>query len=63
MKAKARTEKAEHYARAWSVWHAAVLPRMKDMPSLADLTGIRPPIKKMTPAEMKAAWAPMREIA
>lgn len=63
MKAKARTEKSEHQARAWHAWHTAVMPRMKEIPSLADLTGERPQIKKQTPAEAQSIFAAMREAA
>lgn len=63
MKAKARTEKAEHQARAWTAWHTAVLTRVEKIPPLSDLTGTTPKIKKMTPAEMRAAFASMREAS
>lgn len=44
-------------------WHTAVLGRVEKLPPLSDLTGIRPKTKKQTPAEMRAAFASMRETA
>lgn len=61
MKAKARAAEAEHQARAWVAWHTAVLGRVEKMPPLSELTGVRPQIKKMTPAEVQAVFASMRE--
>lgn len=63
MRAKANSTQIDQKNRAWLAWHTAAMPRMKDFPSLADLTGDRPQIKKMSPAEMKAVWASMRETS
>lgn len=54
---------ADHQQRGWLAWHTAVLGRVEKMPPLSDLTGVRPQIKKMTPADMRAAFASMRENA
>lgn len=63
MKAHGRAIEAEHQARGWLAWHIGALSRVEKLPPLSDLTGIRPQIKKMTPAEMRAAFASMREAA
>lgn len=63
LKAKGRAAEAEQVGRAWLAWHTAVLGRVDKMPPLSDLTGVRPQTKKMTPAEMRAAFASMREVA
>lgn len=60
VEAKARGDQA---ARGWLAWHIAYLPLMKTPASLADLTGIRPQTKKMTPDAMRAVFASMREAA
>lgn len=63
MRGRLAAARTDDKNRAWLAWHTAAMPLMKDFPSLADLTGERPQIKKMTPAEMKAVWASMREAA
>lgn len=60
MDAKTR---GDRNARAWLAWHTAVIPLMKSIPTLSDLTGERPQIKKMTPDAMRAVFASMREAA
>lgn len=53
----------EQRNRAWLAWHAGLIGRMKKPPTLDELAGTRRVVKKMTPAEMKGAFAAMREIA
>lgn len=53
----------EFQGRAWQAWHTAVIPLMKTVPSLAELTGAPTTNKKQTPAEMRAVFAAMREAA
>ena len=60
MDASARKAKTDHEARAWLAWHTAVLGRVEKMPPLSDLTGVKPELKKMTPAEMRGVFAAMR---
>ncbi len=61
--ARFRKAEADHQQRMSQAWHTAVLGRVQKMPPLSDLTGVRPQIKKMTPADMRAAFASMREAA
>lgn len=44
-------------------WHTAVLGRVATIPPLSDITGVRPQIKKQTPAEVRALFAAWRESA
>lgn len=53
----------EQRGRAWLAWHAGLIGRMKKPPTLDQLTGTRREVKKMSAAEMKAAFAAMREQA
>lgn len=63
MKAKGRAADAAQYNRAWLAWHIAAIPLMAKFPTLAELTGVRPQIKKQTPAEARAMFAAWREAA
>lgn len=50
----------EQQARAWQAWHTAVIPRMKTVPELNALMGVKPKLRIQTVDEMKAVFATMR---
>lgn len=56
------TQRIQEYL-GWLAWHTAVLGRVDKVPALEQVTGRRREVKKMTPAEVKGAFASMREIA
>lgn len=56
-------QRGDRSARAWLAWHTAVIPLMKTIPTLTELAGTPQKTKRQTPAEMRAAFASMRETA
>lgn len=61
MQGEAKRLEREMQAQMSAVWHTASLGRVKKFPTFAEFTGIKPVVKKMTPAEMRARFQTMRE--
>ncbi|HWW12691.1 MAG TPA: hypothetical protein VN018_09245 [Brevundimonas sp.] len=61
MQGEGKRLERERQAQLSDVWHTAALPRMSPLPTFAEFTGIKPVVRKLTPAEMKARFAGMRE--
>lgn len=61
MQGTAKRFERERQERLSAVWHTVTLPGMKPFPSHSAFTGAKPVIRKQTPAEMKAAFASIRE--
>ncbi len=49
----------EHKGRAWLAWHGAVLPRLKTMPTLERLQGVKRKLRRQTPQEIEAIFRAM----
>ncbi len=60
MEAAGRIADREHAGRAWLAWHITTLPRMKTLPRLSDLTGIKPRLVVQSTEEIKGMFARMR---
>lgn len=55
MRGAAERARREHDARAWAVWHAAALPKMRTLPPLTRLQAPRWSGRRMGDAEMERA--------
>lgn len=61
MQAFAERRADEHRELTWQTWHAAAFARAKRMPTLAEVLGVKPVVKAMTPDQVKAVFRAMRE--
>lgn len=64
MQGEAKRMEREYQERMGVVWHTITLGRTgKPFPTFSAFTGVKPVVKKLTPAEMRARFQAMREEA